>query len=207
MHPTPQHLTNQVYIQSDRLIQKPEEYTLIGKGRSAFVFRDERTNHAVKIFFTEYEHLAKQEADIYAKLSGSPFYPKVYEAGHNYIEMEYIQGYTFYECLEKGICISDEMIEKVDEALEFARSKGLNPSDIHLQNLILTYDGEVKVIDVVRFTQDKACRQWDDLKEAHQRVYQKKLFMKRVPKFFIELVKFYYRRVVLPLRMFRTNRP
>jgi predicted Ser/Thr protein kinase len=201
MHPTPQHLTDQVFIQSNRLIQKPEEYTLIGKGRSAFVFKDERTNHAIKIFFTEFEHLAKQEADIYAKLSGSPYYPKVFEVGHNYIVMDFIQGYTFYECLQKGILITDDMVRKVDEALSSARSKGLNPSDIHLQNLILTSEGDVKVIDVVRFTQDKVCRQWDDLKEAHQHVYQKKYFFRRVPKLIIELVKFYYKRVVLPIRM------
>lgn len=206
MHPTPQHLTDQVYIQSDRLIQKPEEYTLIGKGRSAFVFKDERTNHAIKVFFTEFEHLAKQEADIYAKLSGSPYYPKVFEVGHNYIVMEFIQGYTFYECLQRGILITDDMVRIVDEALSFARSKGLNPSDIHLQNLILTFEGEVKVIDVVRFTQDKVCRQWDDLKEAHKRYYQRKYFAKKIPRLFIELVKLYYKRVVQPLRMVRLNR-
>ena len=79
--------------------------------------------------------------------------------------MEYIKGYTFYECLNKGIRIDDDMICEVDRALNDARRKGLNPSDIHLRNLILTPSGTIKVIDVARFLQTKECRQWDDLKQ------------------------------------------
>ncbi|MCF6138637.1 protein kinase domain-containing protein [Pseudalkalibacillus berkeleyi] len=206
MHPTTQQLTDQVSIQSNQLIQKPESYTLIGKGRSAFVFKDEQTGYAIKIFFTEFEHLAKQEADIYTKLEGSPYYPEVYEVGHNYIVMEYIEGHTFYDCLHKGIRITKEMIDEVDKALAYARSKGLNPSDIHLQNLILTHEGTIKVIDVVRFKQVKACTQWDDLKFAHERFYERKYFMKKVPRTIIELVKLYYKKIVLPFRTLRSNK-
>ncbi|MDI5789968.1 hypothetical protein PO124_21010 [Bacillus licheniformis] len=47
------------------------------------------------------------------------------------------------------------MICEVDRALNDARRKGLNPSDIHLRNLILTPSGTIKVIDVARFCRRK----------------------------------------------------
>ncbi|WP_408007617.1 protein kinase family protein [Pseudalkalibacillus sp. A8] len=199
MQITSPNLAGQVVTKSDRLIRKPTEYTMIGKGRSAFVFKDERSEHAVKVFFDQFADLAQQEGDIYKKLEECSYFPTIHEVGPNYIVMEYIEGNTFYECLQKGIPITDEMIEKVDEALDFARSMGLNPSDIHLRNLILTNEGKVKVIDVVRFTQKKKCRQWDDLKRGYYRYY-KKIFLKKIPKLIIELVAFYYKKVILPFR-------
>ncbi|MCF6410336.1 protein kinase family protein [Pseudalkalibacillus salsuginis] len=189
----------QVVTKSDQLVRKPPEFTVIGKGRSAFVFRDERSHHAVKVFFDQFADLAKQEGDIYKKLGDCSYFPNIHEVGPNYIVMEYIEGNTFYECLQKGIPITDEMIKEVDEALDFARSVGLNPSDIHLRNLILTNEGMVKVIDVVRFTQNKKCRQWDDLKRGYHRYY-KKSFLKKIPKSIIELVALYYKKVVVPFR-------
>ncbi|MGP4078709.1 hypothetical protein ACTWQL_02260 [Pseudalkalibacillus sp. R45] len=199
MQITPPNPAGQIIIQSDQVVQKPSEYTLVGKGRSAFVFKDERYNTAVKVFFTQFADLAKQEGEIYKRLSGSPFFPEIYDVGPDFIVMEYIEGHTFYECLQKGIPITDDMIDKVDEALDFARSKGLNPSDIHLRNLIFTTDGAVKVIDVVRFTQDKKCRQWDDLKRGYHRFY-KRLSLKKIPRGLIELIALYYKKVIVPLR-------
>ncbi|WP_349408459.1 protein kinase family protein [Pseudalkalibacillus sp. SCS-8] len=207
MQPTPHNLVDQVIIQSNQLIQKPSQYTLIGKGRSAFVFLDEGNGCAIKIFFEEFEHLAKQEGDIYKRLKGCPYFPNVYEVGPNYLVMDYIEGMTFYQCLQKGIPITDEMVEKVEEALSFARQQGLNPSDIHLQNLLYTKDGTVKVIDVVRFTQDKVCHQWDDLREAHQRIYQRKYFIfKRIPKPLIDTVAFLYKKIIIPFRSLRLSK-
>jgi len=124
----------------NKLIQKPDDLELIGKGRSAYVFKltEEGREMALKVFFPEFKNIAAREAEIYKKLSDSNYYPDIYETGPSYILMEYIKGYTFYECLNKGIPIDDDMICEVDRALNDAKRKGLNPSDIHLRNLILT---------------------------------------------------------------------
>lgn len=163
-----------------KLAYKPAELELCGKGRSAYVFlyKKDGKKMALKVFFPSYQHIARKEAAIYEKLSGSSYYPEIYESGDQYILMEYIKGYTFYECLTKGIPIKKQMIEQVDDALEEAREKGLNPSDIHLRNLILTKEGRIRVIDVARFTQTKACHQWDDLKAAYA-YYQKPFSLKK----------------------------
>ncbi|BBP91193.1 hypothetical protein BsIDN1_48110 [Bacillus safensis] len=85
------------------------------------------------------------------------------------------------------------MIEQVDDALEEAREKGLNPSDIHLRNLILTKEGRIRVIDVARFTQTKACHQWDDLKTAYA-YYQKPFFPKKAPRLWLEVIAYLYKK-------------
>lgn len=70
--------------------------------------------------------------------------------------MEYIKGETFYNRLKKGIAISDDMIQQVEEALSTPGS-WLNLSDIHLVNLILTETGGVG---------DWCCEIWADKKHA-----------------------------------------
>ncbi|WLD92784.1 protein kinase family protein [Alkalihalobacillus sp. AL-G] len=196
-------LAKEVTIQSNHLLNKPHQLKLVGKGRSAFVFKIESEDKVIKVFFPEFHHLAKQEAKIYRQLDDSVYFPKIYETGPNFIIMEYIEGHTFYECLNNGIPITTSMIKKVDKALNHARSKGLNPSDIHLRNLILTISGEVKVIDVVRFSQQKKCYQWDDLKEAHNRFYGRRLSKQKIPKYVIELVALFYKKVYAPFRVKR----
>ncbi|MFJ5965451.1 protein kinase family protein [Bacillus sp. NPDC093026] len=179
----------------NKLVTKPTELELCGKGRSAYVFSYKKDDQkmALKVFFPSCQKIAQKEAAIYEKLSGSPYYPAIYESGDQYILMEYIKGYTFYECLTKGIPIKKHMIEQVDEALEEARQKGLNPSDIHLRNLILTKEGRVRVIDVARFTQTKTCHQWDDLKAAYA-YYQKPFFPKKAPRLWLEMIAYLYKK-------------
>nr|WP_202049230.1 phosphotransferase [Bacillus glycinifermentans] len=180
----------------NKLVQKPDDITLIGKGRSAYVFKlnDQGKEMALKVFFPEFQKTAEKEAEIYKRLSGSSYYPDIYETGRSYILMEYIKGHTFYECLHQGIPIDDEMVMEVDRALHDARLAGLNPSDIHLRNLILTPSGQVKVIDVARFTQTKQCTQWDDLKTAYQIFYKKNGFPQKLPKCWMEMIAFLYKR-------------
>ncbi|WP_348710959.1 phosphotransferase [Bacillus subtilis] len=180
----------------DKVKEKSEELTLIGKGRSAYVFAltEGGRKMALKVFFPEYQATAVKEAAIYEKLAGSAFYPDIYETGDSFILMEYIKGETFYNCLKKGIAISDDMIQQVEEALSDARAAGLNPSDIHLRNLILTETGAVRVIDVARFEQTKTCTQWDDLKSAYHALYKKPIFPKKIPGFWLEIIAFLYKK-------------
>ena len=67
-----------------------------------------RQENGVKSLFPSYRNIARKEAAIYEKLSGSSYYPEIYESGDQYILMEYIKGYTFYECLTKGIPIKNK---------------------------------------------------------------------------------------------------
>lgn len=196
---TYQQLASTVNISSknNRLLSYDDSLTLIGTGRSAYVFRIKESDQAIKIFFPEFRHIAKEETDIYLKLKGIPYFPTIYAFGENYIVMDYIQGRTLFECVIDGVAIEESHVREIDYALSLAAKRGLNPSDIHLRNLFITTNDEVKLIDVARFNQTKDCSQWDDLKYVYHRFYLKRLFPKKIPSLILNMFAYFYRKPVI----------
>lgn len=121
---TYQTLANTVIInKKNRLISYDKALKLVGKGKSAFVFRIKSSNKAIKIFFPDFTHIAKEEAEIYKALRGISFYPQIYDAGTNYIVMDYIEGFTLFECISNGKLITTAHIKEIDYALSLANAK------------------------------------------------------------------------------------
>lgn len=174
-----------------------KKLTIAGSGRSAFVFKLKNTKKVLKVFYPPFEHLAKREAKIYNKLEGITYFPKMYASGENYIVIDYIEGFTIFECLVKGKHIDEKVLEEVDHAILLAKKRGLNPSDIHLHNILITHDGNVKLIDVVRFEQAKQCTQWDDLKRGYYKYYKKRIFPRKLPSKLLLMIAFFYKRNLL----------
>ena len=194
-----QALANSVMINKEnRLIGNDHSLTLIGKGRSAFVFQINSTEKVIKVFFPNLVHLAIEEATIYQKLSGIHYYPNTYDFGANFIVLDYIDGKTLFDCLSQGIVITEMHLKEVDQAIEMARERGLNPSDIHLRNILLTSSGEIKVIDVARFRQMKTCMNWLYLKKSYYQFYHKPYFPKRFPPIFLYVVGYLYKKRLIP---------
>jgi len=180
-------------------MKKDSNLEYIGEGRSAIVYKIHGTNKVLKVFFPPFAHIAKEEGDIYQQLQGIPYFPSLYEVGDNYLVIDYIEGQTLFDCLVLGISIPPEVIKEVDTALDLARQRGLNPSDIHLRNIILSPEKKVKLIDVARFRQNKACTQWYDLKKAYDTFYHKPFFPKRLPKSILNLIAALYKRNLIPM--------
>ncbi|PLS15360.1 serine/threonine protein kinase [Bacillus sp. M6-12] len=179
------------------LLYKDSRLQFIGRGRSAYVFRIGSTYLAMKVFLPHRTKEAKEEAEIYRILQNHPSYPELHGAGENYLVIDYIKGTTIYQCLHTGIDIRDEHVQQVDSALESARRKGLNPSDIHLHNIILINGQRIKVIDVARYRQQKECSQWEDIKKAYTRYYRLKYFPKKIPRFVLNMIAASYKRNLL----------
>ncbi|TKD72070.1 serine/threonine protein kinase [Pseudalkalibacillus hwajinpoensis] len=186
-------VVTRIIIKGETVVTKPDELVIVGRGRSAVVFKLPGEKKVLKVFYPEYVHLAAQEASIYHELDNANYYPILYEEGAGYLVLEYLEGMTLYECLRQGIVITEEIIKKVDQALDYARQKDLNPSDTHLQNVMLLSSGEVRVIDVVRFRQSTICTHWDDLKSVYYAYYQHSYFPKKYPKWVIETIIKLYR--------------
>ncbi|MBS4197783.1 protein kinase family protein [Lederbergia citri] len=176
-----------------KLIQYDASLALIGVGRSAYVFKINNTNHALKVFFPSYQHLAKVEADVYKIIQHIDYFPSLYESGSHYLVIDFIDGYTLFECLSRGIPVSENHIKDVDMAINLAREEGLNPSDIHLRNIII-HNGKIKMIDVARFKQGETDHQWNDLKTAFYRLYTKSFFPKKIPAFMMNWIAVLYKR-------------
>ncbi len=184
---------NYIVIEGSTVIRKPDYLEQIGKGRSAVVYKLPGEDKALKVFYPDYLHLAECEAAIYKELDNHHYFPRFFEVGEGYLILEYLDGMTFYDCLIKGVLITKNHLSQVDEALACARAKGLNPSDTHLQNVMLLRNGEVRVIDVVRFKQSKLCTHWDDLKYAYDTYYKRHFFPKKYPVWFVEFIIRLYR--------------
>ncbi|MCJ8008806.1 protein kinase family protein [Lederbergia wuyishanensis] len=188
-------LANSVVInpKNHKLIHYDASLTLIGAGRSAYVFKINNTNQALKIFFPSHQYLANVEADVYKSIQHINYFPKFYESGIGYLVIDYIEGYTLFECLTRGIPISENNIKEVDMAIQLARKEGLNPSDIHLRNIII-HNGKIKMIDVARFKQVETDKQWIDLKNAFYHLYTKSFFPKKIPAFILNGIAVLYKR-------------
>jgi predicted Ser/Thr protein kinase len=181
-----------------RLINYSQDLTLIGTGRSAYVFKIKEKALALKVYFPQKEQIAVEEATIYRKLQHIEYYPTLYDGGRNYIVIDFIEGHTLFQCLQKGIFVPEKKFKEISEALEMAKEVGLNPADIHLKNIILTSSEEVKVIDVARFMQQEKDNQWNDLERAYHKVYSKFYFPKKIPTFILNLISFIYKKRYLP---------
>lgn len=176
------------------ILEKDAILTFVGAGRSAVVFKVGSENKALKVFFSDHIHIAREEAAIYKVLKGNDYFPQLHEAGDNFLLMDYIEGWTLFECLTQGIKLTEPVISEIDQALLSAKQKGLNPSDVHLRNIILTTTGDIKLIDVARFRQTKNCRQWDDCKKAFAKLYKKTYFPKRIPAYILNFIAFLYKK-------------
>ncbi|OES45022.1 serine/threonine protein kinase [Domibacillus iocasae] len=182
-----------------RSIASNEKLIFAGEGRSAVVFRIKGTDEALKVFYPDKVHIAKEEADIYRLLSGVPHFPTLHEAGGTYIVIDWVEGKTFFQCLEEGIEISTRHIQEADRGLSAARTRGLNPSDVHLRNIMITTAGSTMIIDVARFRQTKDCMNWEDIKTAHSTFYTKPFFPKRWPKRLLNMLGVLYKKRLLPV--------
>ncbi|WP_186580920.1 protein kinase family protein [Aquibacillus kalidii] len=188
------------------IVKKHSEHlTYIGTGRSAAAFRVNETNQVLKVFLPEFIEVAREEAEIYKILLGINYYPTLYEYGENFLLIDYIAGNTLFDCLASGIPIKDEHIKEVDSALHLAKQRGLNPSDIHLRNILLTDKGDIKLVDVARFRQTKQCQQWSDLKQAFYSFYNRELFPKKIPLKVLNMIAYLYKRNLLHLLTTRKN--
>ena len=187
-----------VINKKNRLIRYDDSLEHIGTGRSAFVFRMKSTDKAIKVFFPEFTYIAIEEAEIYQTLQNISYYPSIYDAGSNYIVMDYIEGFTLFDCITHGKIITSTHINEVDHALSLAQDRGLNPSDIHLRNIFITSNGDIKIIDVARFRQEKDCKQWHDLKKAYYQLYRKRFFPKKIAASHLNIVAFLYKKGLFP---------
>lgn len=175
------------------LINYGKNLTLIGVGRSAFVFKIDNTSKALKVYYPKHRYIAGVEASVYKAIHNIDYFPALYESGNHYIVIDYIEGLTLFDCLTSGIKISEKVIYEVDRALCLTRNLGLNPADVHLRNIIMTPSGKIKLIDVARFYQVTECPQWDDIKTAYYRVYTKPIFPKKLPALFLNLIANFYK--------------
>ena len=146
----------------------------LGKGSMGIVYKARQTSVdrivAVKVLLDalaqnrEFIKRFDREAKIAAKLSHNNIVNAIDAGevgGHNYFVMEYVEGSTIKDALDKNKVFDEKtalkIVMAVAEALKHAHQRGLIHRDIKPENVILTKDGNVKLADLglARLTADE----------------------------------------------------
>lgn len=137
----------------------------LGKGSMGVVYKAKQTSVdrivALKVLLDalarnkEFIKRFEREAKIAAKLSHNNIVNAIDAGqvnGHHYFVMEYVEGETIKDILDKGKVFEEkvalEIVLKVAEALKHAHHRGLIHRDIKPENVILTKDRDVKLADL-----------------------------------------------------------
>ncbi|UVI29981.1 serine/threonine protein kinase [Paenibacillus spongiae] len=162
----------------------PEQWSKLGAGNYAGVFAHPLADDLVVKVYTPGRGGFEDEVEVYGRLGEHAAYSQCYDAnetgGFRYLILKRLRGKTLYQCILEGIPIPARAIEDVDEALDYARSRGLRPHDVHGKNIMIN-EGRGFVVDVSDFLKQDACTMWDDMKKAYKHLYLPYLSKRPVP--------------------------
>lgn len=146
-------------------------WELIGNGNYAAVFvHPSKPQWVVKVYGKGLEGL-KKEIKVYEELGEHPSFSKLFGYGENYLILKRIEGITLFNAMIKGIPIPQLIIDDVDQAVKYAKQRGLNPYDVHGKNIMMR-NGKGYIVDVSDFYKAGNCPKWDDLKKAYFAIYK-----------------------------------
>ncbi|MGF1602202.1 MAG: serine/threonine protein kinase [Thermosynechococcaceae cyanobacterium] len=172
----------------------PIPWLLVGTGNyAAVVAHPDYPNLVVKIYAPSRPGF-EAEVEVYRRLGEHPAFSQCFHAEEGFLILKRLHGVTLYECLHQGLKIPPQVIRDIDEALDYARSVGLNPHDVHGKNLMMD-QGRGRVVDLSDFLKPEPCSVWEDLKQAYDLLYRPILsrLPVRFPYQFLNLTRFAYR--------------
>jgi hypothetical protein len=173
----------------------PAPWRLLGAGNYAAVLAHPDAPELVVKVYAPGRPGLEAEADVYWRLGRHPAYSDCIHAGDDYLVLRRLRGVTLYDAVHRGLPIPEQVIRDIDDALDYARGRGLHPHDVHGRNVMMR-DGRGLVVDVSDFLDREDCSKWRDLKAAYHRVYRPLLMplRLRVPHAVLDLVRAGYRR-------------
>jgi hypothetical protein len=172
----------------------PAPWQTLGCGNYAAVFsHPDETEVVVKVYAPGRSGCV-EEVEVYRRLGSHPAFSECFHAGENFLVLKRLHGVTLYDCMHKGLKIPRQVIQDIDQALDYARDRGLFPHDVHGRNVMMS-QGHGLVVDVSDFLHREACSAWDDLKKAYYWFYLPVLspLGLRLPYFLLDGVRASYR--------------
>lgn len=172
----------------------PAPWEFVGAGNYAAVFAHPDWPDWVAKVYAPGRPGLREEVEVYRQLGDHPAYSACRHAGENYLILRRLRGMTLFECLVRGVRIPAQVIEDIDEALAFARERGLHPRDVHAKNVMML-EGRGLVADVSDFGRGSSDQKWADFKRAYCRFYRPWLGRRPVPipRWLLDLIRKSYR--------------
>ncbi|MGG1680087.1 serine/threonine protein kinase [Neobacillus sp. NRS-1170] len=135
------------------VVNNPTSYELIGRGMQGAVFKLPNQK-CVKIYPDE-KH-CRWEEEVLSKVQKSPFFPKLYDSGANYIIIEYVEGITLKDYLKNMETIPLEITQQIITIFKEMEHLKFTDYDIYLRHFMVTNNKTLKVIDHVKsFTRNR----------------------------------------------------
>ncbi|MFB2895560.1 serine/threonine protein kinase [Aerosakkonemataceae cyanobacterium BLCC-F50] len=172
----------------------PAPWQLIGTGNYAAVVCHPNYPEVVVKIYAPSRPGFEEELEVYRRLGSHPAFSECFYGENGVLVLKRLYGVTLYDCLHKGIPIPKQVIQDIDAALDYARSRGLYPHDVHGRNVML-YEGRGLVVDISDFLHLETCTKWDDLKRAYYWLYLPLFYplRLRVPYFLLDVMRKTYR--------------
>ncbi|MBO3460942.1 serine/threonine protein kinase [Aetokthonos hydrillicola Thurmond2011] len=172
----------------------PEPWKLVGAGNyAAVVYHPDYPDQVVKIYAPGRPGF-REEVEVYRRLGSHPAFSECFYAKESFLILKRLYGVTLYDCMHLGLRIPKQVILDIDQALNYARERGLYPHDVHGRNVMMQ-ENRGLVVDVSDFLHKETCSKWDDLKKAYYWLYTPLLsrLRLRVPYFVLDFVRTTYR--------------
>lgn len=172
----------------------PAPWRCLGAGNYAAVFAHPAYSEQVVKVYAPGRPGIEAEVEVYGRLGDHPAFSQCYFSQGNFLILKRLTGVTLYDALHQGLAIPPQVIRDIDAALDYARSRGLFPHDVHGRN-VMQRDGHGVVVDVSDFLNSTPCRAWQDIKRAYWWIYRP-LFLPlrlRVPYVLLDWVRSGYR--------------
>ncbi|MCM0592818.1 MAG: serine/threonine protein kinase [Gloeotrichia echinulata IR180] len=172
----------------------PEPWQLLGRGNYAVVvYHSDYPNLVVKIYAPGRPGF-EEEVEVYRRLGFHPAFSECLYAQDGLLLLKRLYGVTLYDCMKLGLRIPKQVIRDVDQALDYARDRGLYPHDIHGRNVMM-HEGRGLVVDISDFLHEDSCSKWNNLKKAYYWLYLPLIYPLglRIPYFILDIVRKSYR--------------
>lgn len=148
----------------------PSPWELLGTGNyAAVVYHPEYPDIVVKIYAPGRPGF-EEELEVYRRLGSHPAFSECFYAKEGLLVLKRLYGVTLYDCLHRGLRIPPKVIKDIDSALDYAKTRGLYPHDVHGKNVMI-FEGRGLVVDISDFLHQEKCSKWDNLKKAYYCLY------------------------------------
>jgi hypothetical protein len=175
----------------DRL---PSPWQKLGAGNYAAVFAHPDYPHQVVKIYAPGMAGFEEETEVYRRLGIHPAFSACLYTGANFLVLKRLYGTTLYDSVHQGLSIPPQVIVDIERALDDARNRGLNPSDVHGRNVMML-EGRGFVVDVSDFLHQGTCYKWRHLKRAYHWLYRPMIqpLKLRIPYLLLDVVRKSYR--------------